>query len=306
MARHCCFPWVLSVPRRAEDLLTVETFALAATLLANSLLNLQFPDPAITYPMKVFGVEESVNAFLAAWVAIQRVRGQRLRLRSLNPPTIIDTNATRDTFSSVPRYPPPSAQHRIYQASISHTESLIPFYTALFDSEPTPVTPTDAITKVQTAVHTDLIWICCTNGVLSAFDELGRVTPRTMTVRTVYVPPEYRQRGVAEAIVRAISRYYLGLDATDLASVPPGPPPEGVKDQIKLNVLNTSSEAVYRVWVSCFQTSLRTAPSSRGDRPGHGPSGMYRAILREVELEPDASARVRRGDGECSALLQSQ
>ncbi len=85
--------------------------------------------------------------------------------------------------------------------------------------------PIDDVTKLQIAIKMSFIWVCRTNNVLSAFAELGRVTPRTITIRTVYVPPEHRQRGIAEALlVRALSRYYLGLGATDSAAVPPGPP----------------------------------------------------------------------------------
>ncbi|KAM5530328.1 hypothetical protein V8D89_015999 [Ganoderma adspersum] len=293
------FPWVLSVPRHSEDLLTPETLALAATLLSNSVLNLQIRDPAIIDPMKVFGVEEPVNAFLAAWVTIHRARGLRLRLTP-NPSTIIFTYATRDTFSSLTPHPPPSTQHRIYRASISDLESLIPFYTAFFNTNPRPTTITtpDAVTKLQTALQTGLIWVCRANGALSAFIELGCVTPRTITIRTVYVPPEHRQRSVAETLIRAVSRYYLGLGATDLAAVPSGPPPEGVKDQIKLTVADTSAEGVYRrLGFLLPDRSQDSGVLVGGVDPTTGRPGWYSAILRETEPEPEASALVRGGDG---------
>lgn len=298
------FPWILSVPRRSEGLLTPETLASAATLLANSVLGLQIRDPTITDPMKVFGVEEPVNAFLSAWVAIHRARGLRFRLTP-NPPTIIVTYATRDTFSSLTPHPPPSAQHRIYRASISDLESLIPFYTAFFNTNPRPATITtpDAVTKLQTALQTGHIWVCRTNGALSAFAELGRVTPRTITIRTVYVPPEHRQRGVAETLIRAVSRFYLGLGAMDLTAVPSGPPPEGVKDQIKLTVADTSAEGVYRrLGFLLPDRSQDGGLLVGGVDPATGRPGWYRAILRETELEPAASAPVRGGDGECFSV----
>nr|VWO94732.1 Putative pathogenicity island effector protein (SPI-2 type III secretion system translocon protein SseC) [Ganoderma boninense] len=292
------FPWVLSVPRRADDLLTPETLTLAATLLANSILRLQIRDRVITDPMKVFGVEEPVNAFLAAWVTAQRARGQRLRLTP-NPSTITVTYATRDTFSSLAPHTPPSTQHRIYRASVSDLESLIPFYTALFNTtpRPAPITPTDAVTKLQTALQAGLIWVCRTNHELSAFAELGRVTPRTITIRTAYVAPEHRQRGVAESLVRAVSRYYLGLGTTDLTAVPQGPPPEGVKDRIKLAVANVSAEDAYRrLGFLLPDRSQDGSVLAGGVDPATGRQGWYSAILRGAEPEPEASALTRRGN----------
>ncbi|PIL26027.1 hypothetical protein GSI_11781 [Ganoderma sinense ZZ0214-1] len=292
------FPWVLSVPRRADDLLTSETLTLAATLLANSVLSLHIRDPVIIDPMKVFGVEEPVNAFLAAWVTAQRARGQRLRL-SPNPPTIIVAYATKETLSSLTPHPPPSAQHRIYRASISDLESLIPFYTALFNTtpRPAPITPSDAVTKLQAALHAGLIWVCRTHNVLSAFAELARVTPRTITIRTAYVAPEHRQRGVAETLLRAVSRYYLGLGATDLAGVPQGPPPEGVKDCIKLAVANPSTEGVYRrLGFLLPDRSQNGGVLAGGVDPTTGRPGWYCAVLGETEPEPDVSALARRGN----------
>ena len=300
------FPWVLSVPRRAEDLLTSDILTLASTLLTNSLLALEIRDPTITYPMRVFGIEGPVNAFLTAWVTAHRSRGQRLRLTS-NPPTTIIAYATRDTFSAAPQapQPPPLNQHRIYRAStISDIESLIPFYAALFDANSLPTPTTGAITKLQATVNTGLIWICRTSGVLSAFVELGRVTPRTVSIRTVYVPPEHRQRGVAETIVRAVSRYYLGLGAADLSSVRPGPPPEGVKDQIKLSMADISSEAAYRrLGFLLPDRSQGGSVLEGGVDPATGHPGWYRAIWREVEPGPDLSVQVPRGDGKCFHVL---
>ena len=294
------FPWVLSVPRRAEDVLTPDLLTLSVTLLANSLSTLQLADPSIVSPMKVFGVEEPVNAFLTAWVGVQRARGQRLRL-TLNPTTVFVTYATRNTLTPLPPRRSTSPRHIVSRASLSDVESLIPFYMGFFSSNswPTQLTPTEALARLQRDIPTGLIWVCRTDGIMSAFAELGRVTPRTITIRTVYIPPEHRQRGVAEALVHTIARYYVGLGAGDMAVVPPGPPPEGVKEQVKLNVADAAAEQLYR---NLGFLLPHQSPDGRaltgGIDPATGRPGWYRSIWRESEQEPDPSTRPRRDERE--------
>ncbi|TBU31254.1 hypothetical protein BD311DRAFT_804764 [Dichomitus squalens] len=292
------FPWILSVHRRAEDILTPETLTLAVTLLANSISTLQFADPSIVSPLRVFGVEEPVNAFLTAWVGIQRGRGQRIRLKP-NPTTVFVTYATRNTLTPLPPRTLMSPQHIISRASMSDLESLIPLYMNFFSTKswPTQIIPTEALTRLQRELPTGLFWVCRTDGIMSAFAELGSVSPRTITIRTVYVPPEHRQRGVAEALVHTITRYYVGLGAGEMAVVPPGPPPEGVKEQVKLNVADAAAEELYRrLGFLLPHQSPDGMALTGGIDPATGRRGWYRSIWRESEQEPDNSTRRARRD----------
>ncbi|KAI0647380.1 hypothetical protein C8Q79DRAFT_1009481 [Trametes meyenii] len=61
-------------------------------------------------------------------------------------------------------------------------------------------------------------WTCRTGGELVGFVVNGRATPRTVAIKNVYVPPEHRRKGYAEAMVRAMSRHYLGYFQSDTAS----------------------------------------------------------------------------------------
>ncbi len=75
-----------------------------------------------------------------------------------------------------------------------------------------------------------------------------------------------------------------------------------MKDQIKLTVVNTSAEAVYRrLGFLLPDRSQDGGTLAGGVDPATGRPGWYRVVLREVEPEPDASTGtlMRQGDGEC-------
>ncbi|KAL6298426.1 hypothetical protein BKA93DRAFT_754169 [Sparassis latifolia] len=153
--------------------------------------------------------------------------------------------ATRSTISPLP------SNITDYDISLAagqdHVESLIPLAVQFSVHVPHRSTPESARIAMGRDVSDGKVWICRIGGTLTAYVLLGRSTPRTIAIRNVYVLPEYRRRGIAEAMVTDVSRYYLCAQPSltlkgALATGPEG----GLKEQICLNVADRAVERLYK------------------------------------------------------------
>ena len=116
---------------------------------------------------------------------------------------------------------------------------------------------------------------------------LGRVTPKTIAVRAVFVLPEQRRKGIAEAMMRAVSGYYLGVTPSTVEALE-SPPAIGLKDEVNLLAVEDGAKRVYK-------RSGFLLPDEAGDvltggvDPDTGYNGWYSSTWGSIELSPEAS-----------------
>ena len=93
-----------------------------------------------------------------------------------------------------------------------------------------------------------LVWVCRVEpeGTPVGYVVLGRVTPRTIAFRNVFVAEEHRRKGIGETMVCAVTRYYLGMRPHGVQGVQEDPPPMGWKEEVNLNVVDAGAERMYK------------------------------------------------------------
>ena len=246
--------------------------------------------------MKVFGVEEPVRAFLTTWIRIQRSSGQLLRLGP-NPTSVLVTYVTRETVSKVGLIAPTFPLYSISRATTHDIELLSTLYMRTVSPRP-PVQslPSSKANskRFQKSIMEGLIWVCRVNGDLSAFAEFGRVTPRSITIKSMHVRPGDRlHRVAAEAMLLAITRYYLGVpEPSAIVSMPPGPPFEGVKERVGLIAADRAVTELARTLGFCLPSQFQDVNHPTGGiDPAAGKPGWYRSIWLESELDTGTSSR---------------
>lgn len=87
------------------------------------------------------------------------------------------------------------------------------------------------------------IWVCRANSRIVGYCTIGRSTPRTIAIQNVYVAPGNRKKGIAETMVRFLTRYFLGVK---FEGAPNEAPRQGVKEEMCLNVIEEGVKRLYR------------------------------------------------------------
>lgn len=149
----------------------------------------------------------------------------------------------------------------------------------------TPAEATDVLSRTVAAGHT---WLYRTEEGVVGYTILGRVTPRTIALRNVYVAPQHRRKGIAEAMVRALTRYCLGVRPSGVEGVPDVHPSGGLKEQMNLFVMDPGAERVYRRAGFLFP-DREDGGEGGGRDPCTGRKAWYHAVWRGVEVEPSPS-----------------
>ncbi|KAI1789194.1 hypothetical protein LXA43DRAFT_1022307 [Ganoderma leucocontextum] len=288
------FAWMMSTPCPADERLAMdpELLAAATTLLATSVLA-ALPDPLVFD--KIIGPLKPVEAFINTWIALLRAQGRKAKilLGEFDHSSRI-SYATRASLPPPLATPPPYRVEPATHAGLRAAAALWQHFQA--------TSPWRGIFSIEEAIGTltgpadaGLVWVCRLeaepDGHPAAFAVLGRVTPRTIAIRNVYVSPEHRRKGVAETMVRAITRYFLGVAAPyGVHGVPDGPPACGFKEEVNLNVGDPSAEGVYRR--SGFLLPTGTGEDMKGGvDPETGRRAWYPSIWRGVEVEPEPEAK---------------
>lgn len=114
-----------------------------------------------------------------------------------------------------------------------------------------PIPLENAIEAVQEATSRKQLWFAYykdanqpdASKTISGFLVLGRETPRTIAIRNMFVSPAFRRKGVAEALIRAATRFYLGAEPLgfDLQGAEPVRP----KEEVCLNVADPGAKRLY-------------------------------------------------------------
>jgi len=215
-----------------------EEYKEATTLLASFV-------PKVVDPQtldKVIGPTARVDMFIEAWVAYMGTRGVALKMI---PPYFTSrlTYCTRETL------PPPSpafSEYRIDQAeSKKDVEDLAHLYVEFARVGPNKATIEQARDVMRDAVAAKQIWLCRVGEDIAGYVFVGRKTPRTAAIKNVFVSERHRRKGIAEAMVRAVARYYLGAEPRGFDGGPQEGPPGGPKQEICLNVGNEDVRRLY-------------------------------------------------------------
>lgn len=284
---HLCWPC------SAQDLFSDDPALLPAVLplLAASTLA-QLQDPLKL--SRVFGPEEILFCFLETWSAIV-LRERNLRMSSVPGP--LNLHVGYCTRASLAPLPPPehlSHKHEIIQATLEDIDAIASFYCAFQLEAPwSRVIPhADALALLTPSTNDGLVFYCRVKGRPVAFLLVGRSTPRTIAVRNVYVAKEYRRKGMAGAIVRAATRYFLGARPHGISGAVQGTPFVGFKEEVSLNVAEAEAERVYRRVGYMFpdMTNSNHDDSTGGFDPVSGKKAWYASVSRNLEYKPESEA----------------
>ncbi|CDO73604.1 hypothetical protein BN946_scf185014.g74 [Trametes cinnabarina] len=272
--------WQLGCPQAVLESFTTPSLKAATDLLATSLLDVAHP----FIVANVFGDNEIVRTFLESWRAVAATKGIRLRLTDL----ILDTRssyATRQTVAPPPDSPP---AFKIVRATIGDFEELFPTYLDFRTETVGPRSLDVEEEHLRFTIAQGTSWLCRINDALVGFIVLGRVTPKTIAIRHVYVVPEHRRKGIAGGLVSAVCRYYLGVRPVGYDGIPEGDPTVGIKSFVCINALE-SAENVYRKAGFLFPERTASGLAAGGRDPATGQRAWFRSVLGGVEPEQVSS-----------------
>ncbi|TCD70935.1 hypothetical protein EIP91_000841 [Steccherinum ochraceum] len=269
------FSWIISAPRGAH--LEDHEISLAIRPLV-SLFSTKV-DPK-TFD-KLLGPTKYVNAFLDAWVTHMHETGT-LSLKLLDPYFL--SKVCYAVRATLPKPTPEFSIHKVSVAGDEDVESLASLYVEFTSTGPNAGTMEEGRAVMSTAVQFKSIWICratlpnteSTGDVVAGYVLMGRFTPRTVAIKNVFVSPAFRKRGIAETMVRAVTRYYLGATPLGFEGAPEGGPDGGIKEEVCLNVATPDAERLY----------LRTGFLVEKQDPATGKEGWYPSCWRGVEQIP--------------------
>ncbi|PIL30858.1 hypothetical protein GSI_07026 [Ganoderma sinense ZZ0214-1] len=291
------FAWMMSTPSSADEKLSTDPKLLAAatTLLATSVL------ATLSSPRdfdKIIGPLKPVEAFLNTWVALLAAQGVSAKILIRESEAV----ASRVSYATRASLPPPLAvapPYRVERAGRADLPGVAILYQHFQLTSPWRgiISIEDAILNLTGPADLGLVWVCrledaAPDGPPAAFSILGRITPRTIAIRNVYVAPDHRRKGVAETMVRAVTRYFLGAAPYGVHGVPDGPPQCGFKQEVNLNVADPSAEGVYRR--SGFLFPVGTGENMTGGvDPETGRRSWYPSVWRGVEVEADTEPEAK-------------
>ncbi|KAI0372993.1 hypothetical protein BV20DRAFT_963458 [Pilatotrama ljubarskyi] len=276
------FVWELVCPQNAEHLLTPAFLHVAIDLLATTLRPLLHHPTAVT---RVFGHGDIVNAFLSTWTGLADKEGIQLRLGDPFIPGARSSYATRET---IPPLPSTSSNITLAQAAEADFEELFPLYIDFRTEVASPHERHIEEASLRKGIASGLTWVYRLDGAIAGFIVLGRVSPRTIAIRNVYVTPQHRRKGIAEAMVNAMTRFYLGVRPVGFEGIPEDPPTYGVKDFVCINVADPGAERIYRRAGFLLPEQTADGLTVGGRDPVSGLKAWFPVMMRPVQAVTEA------------------
>ena len=270
---------MLCAPCSEEEIPTEELLS-AVQLLCDSLL--PRADPLLLG--QIIGAANAVKAFLTAWLTAWNAQGTNLRVVDVGPPVKI-------SYATLSSLLPPSGgspDGTMSLATLDDLDFILPLHLAFARGSPLPAPTTEdaAVAYLRLAISPGLTWLYRIRDVLAGYLILGRVSPKTISIRNLYVSPEHRRKGIAEAMVRTVTHHYLGVPSSGIKGAI-GASSAGTKEEVNLNVVDPSAERIYRRVGFLFPE--RTAGIEVGGRdPVTGRKAWYTSVIRRVEAEAGA------------------
>ncbi|PCH37729.1 hypothetical protein WOLCODRAFT_64668 [Wolfiporia cocos MD-104 SS10] len=226
-------PCMMATPSMTDSSIDATDIHTAAEMLADALPR----DPNLI--SNVVGPEKAVDAFLASWVSLLKQQG--IDMKAVPPPFRV--YACFVNIATLTPLPATSFDYGVSLASdADDIAALAPLRVEFSKASPNPMTPEAAHKSMREAVGAHRVWVCRSEQEIVSYALVSRATPQTIAIQNVFVHPEYRRKGMAEALVRAISHYYLGLALPGYVHHTEGPP-EGPKAEVCLNVKASNAEA---------------------------------------------------------------
>ncbi|KAK7694007.1 hypothetical protein QCA50_003583 [Cerrena zonata] len=238
--------------------LSIDDLEQGFTALSNSLPSILSQKAAITPAIlskldKVMGPASLAEPFVRSWVSYINAN-YSARMKA------VDRHFSPDiSYATLATIPPPSStfsseKYDIRRATEENIEELTPLYRD-FSREvwhPNHVVAVEvAVKALRQATGRKQLWFAYHNHpdqqdgskTAAGFLLLGRETPRTIAIRNMFISPAFRRKGIAEALVRAATRFYLGakplgFDLQEPGSIHP-------KDEICLNVNDPGAKRLY-------------------------------------------------------------
>ncbi|TFK88514.1 hypothetical protein K466DRAFT_662234 [Polyporus arcularius HHB13444] len=187
--------------------------------------------------------------------------------------------------------PPPSTPfpHPIVQATADDLDALahihVAFQTNLQKNLPftKAMTHDAALAYMEGPIKDRLVWYARVDEEIVGYLLLARVTPRTIAIRNVFVLPSHRRKGIAEAMVRGVTRYYLDAPPYGVEPVHDGPPVFGFKEEVNLNGADPNAERIYRRCGFLFPDRAGEVPTGDID-PATGRKGWFDVDFRDLPV----------------------
>ena len=159
--------------------------------------------------------------------------------------------ATRDTIPPLsPTFS--SNTYQVCRATEADIEEMIPMYVDFVAGVLHSTIPQEKAREVlRIAANRNRLWFIyyqdpnqpATPKTITSFIRVGRDTPKSIAIINAYVSPVFRKKGIAEALVRAVTRFYLG--AKPLGFDYQGNELLQPKDEVCLGVIDPGAERVY-------------------------------------------------------------
>ncbi len=232
----------------------------------------------------VYGHDGAVTAFVKAWQALVEKEGTHLRIAP-NPIMVTRSSyATRESLTPSLNTP---ASFNITQATERDFEEIFPLHLDFMSLGPGPRALAVEEADLRRTIASGTMWICRDGPSTAGYIITSRSTPRTIAVRNVYVSPDHRRKGVASFMVRAMSRYHLGVRPAGYEGVPDGLPDTGVKDIVCINVVELDTERIYRRAGFLFPEPTGDGSSRGGVDPVSGQKAWFPSVW--LGFEPQSA-----------------
>lgn len=246
---------------------------------------------------KLIGPRTLVDDFLTSWsthVSSLNIPNPNhpdllLKLELLDPPYF----RSEVSYATLDSIPPPSPQffsnekyHIVRAQGDDEALELAPLFVEFHAVGPDTATLEEGVSVLRDAIKSGRLWYCRYHDPagMAGYIMLGRETPRTVAIKNVFVSANYRRKGIAEALVRAVTRYYLGTEPLgfELQRSEEG---RKVKREVCLNVADAGAK---RLYIRC---GFLLADDARDPRTGR--DGSYASIWRGLKVvEPEASKQI--------------
>ncbi|GJE87074.1 GNAT family N-acetyltransferase [Phanerochaete sordida] len=260
------FAWVLGCPSsqelpeaRAQEAISSLVSFLPSVIKAKSL-------------DRLFGPQDLVDALIDKWTVDMTARGLHIEV----PPPVFRSKASLATLATLPAPPPVLSKYRIELARSNDVETLASFYIDFLGVRHDRMSLQGAWASMDESIRLGDIWVCRDQGEIAGYTATGRTTARTVAIRNVYVSPEHRRKGIAEAMTAAVTRFYLGAQPLGFEGAPDGPPARGVKDEVCLNVVD---DFVAKLYKKC---GFLLGEDDRD--PASGKKGWFATTLRAIRV----------------------
>lgn len=189
---------------------------------------------------KVFGPDKFAETFVKAHVDLLRSQGMHA---TAHPIFTCQTSFVTKASLTAPLAVAPPASYRMQIGLLADLEVLAQMYCDFGTDVGDVVNLEGCREEMRRWLEAGGIWVCRANDRIVGYCTIGRSTPRTIAIQNVYVAPGNRKKGIAETMVRFLTRYFLGVK---FEGAPDEVPRQGVKEEMCLNVIEEGVKRLYK------------------------------------------------------------